>query len=107
MVAQGKENSEREDLTFIERAALPPRLEDRKFSREIIMASLSVDKTELSRLISIARVPATVVDAIGPAPKPGRGRWQELAELLASATTKRPVRSIACKRSDFVRCDYR
>jgi len=83
VIAQGQENSGRTDLTFIERARFAARLEDRKFSREIIMASLNVDKAALSRLISIAtRVPAPVIDAIGPAPAFGRVRWQELTDLL-------------------------
>lgn len=55
VVAQGKENGEREDLSFIERATYAAALEDRGFKREIIMAALSVDKTELSRLITVAR----------------------------------------------------
>lgn len=83
VIAQGQENSGRTDLTFIERARFAARLEDRKFSREIIMASLNVDKAALSRLISIAtRVPAAVIEAIGPAPAFGRVRWQELTDLL-------------------------
>jgi ParB family transcriptional regulator, chromosome partitioning protein len=83
VVAQGQENSGRTDLTFIERARFAANLEDRKFSREIIMASLNVDKGALSRLISIAsRVPPEIIDAIGPAPAFGRVRWQELTDLL-------------------------
>jgi ParB family chromosome partitioning protein len=83
VVAQGQENSGRTDLTFIERARFAARLEDRKFSREIIMAALNVDKAALSRLIAIAtRVPTQVIDAIGPAPSIGRVRWQDLTEML-------------------------
>src|SRR5258708_1657674 len=83
VIAQGQENSGRTDLTFIERARFAARLEDRKFSREIIMASLNVDKAALSRLIAIAtRVPAAVIDAIWPSPAFGRVRWQELTDLL-------------------------
>ena len=83
VIAQGQENSGRTDLTFIERARFAARLEDRKFSREIIMASLTVDKAALSRLIAIAtKVPAPVIDAIGQAPAFGRVRWQELTDLL-------------------------
>ena len=48
------------------------------------MAALSVDKTELSRLISVCRaLPRSLIDAIGPAPKTGRRRWMELAERMA------------------------
>lgn len=83
VIAQGQENSGRTDLTFIERARFAARLEERKFSRDVIMAALNVDKAALSRLISIAtRVPAPLIDAIGPAPTIGRTFWQELTDLL-------------------------
>ncbi|SDR63985.1 chromosome partitioning protein, ParB family [Rhizobiales bacterium GAS113] len=85
VIAQGKENNDRKDLSFIERACFAATLEDRKFGRETIMAALNVDKTELSRLISVTRaIPRSVVDAIGPAPKAGRRRWMELAERLGA-----------------------
>ncbi len=83
VVAQGQENSGRTDLTFIERARFAARLEDRGFSREIIMTALNVDKAALSRLIAVAtRIPLAVIEAIGPAPAYGRVRWQELTEKL-------------------------
>jgi ParB family chromosome partitioning protein len=83
VVAQGKENSDRKDLSYIERARFAATLEDRRFGRETIMAALNVDKTELSRMISVARaIPSKLVDGIGPAPKTGRRRWIELAERL-------------------------
>ena len=85
VVAQGKENSDRRDLSFIERSTFASKLEDRKFSRDVIMAALNVDKTELSRLISVSRaVPQEIMEAIGAAPKTGRRRWVELGELLTT-----------------------
>ncbi|MGR9426283.1 plasmid partitioning protein RepB [Rhizobium leguminosarum] len=90
VVAQGQENSGRTDLTFIERARFAAKLEDRKFSRETIMAALNVDKAALSRLIAIAtRVPGEVIDAIGAAPSFGRVRWQELTDLLERDDNRR------------------
>lgn len=83
VIAQGQENSARRDLSFIERASFAVLLEDRGFGRETIMASLTVDKTELSRLISCRRgLPDDLVFAIGAAPKAGRRRWMELTERL-------------------------
>ncbi len=83
VVAQGQENSARTDLSFIEKALFAAKLEARGFDREIIMASLSIDKTGLSRLISAAvKVPRGLIEAIGPAPKTGRDRWTELATRL-------------------------
>jgi ParB family transcriptional regulator, chromosome partitioning protein len=105
VVAQGQENSGRTDLTFIERARFAARLEDRKFSREIIMSALNVDKAALSRLIAVAtRIPGAVIDAIGPAPAFGRVRWQELTELLEDESNRaRSLEMVA--RSSFVALD--
>ena len=94
VIAQGQENSARRDLSFIERASFATLLEDRAFGRETIMASLSVDKTELSRLISCRRgLSDELVVAVGAAPKAGRRRWMELAEFMqargAARTWKR------------------
>jgi ParB family chromosome partitioning protein len=80
VLAQGQENSARADLSFIERARFARRLEDLDYARDVIMASLAADKTIVSRLIAITRrIPAAVIDAIGPAPGVGRDRWTELA----------------------------
>ncbi|GAC1557370.1 MAG: plasmid partitioning protein RepB [Beijerinckiaceae bacterium] len=83
VVAQGQENSAREDLSFIEKALFAARLAENHYSRETIMAALSVDKTGLSRLISSAvKIPREIIEAIGPAPKTGRDRWIELSTRL-------------------------
>lgn len=84
VVAQGQENSARTDLSYIERALFATALEDRGFDRPLIMAALNVEKTQLSRLLAIARtLPHEIVAAIGPAPKAGRPRWMALAERLS------------------------
>jgi ParB family transcriptional regulator, chromosome partitioning protein len=83
VVAQGKENLERRDLSFIERCVFATRLEDRGFERSALMASLAVHKGNLSTMIAVARaVPEELIMAIGRAPKIGRPRWEQLAELL-------------------------
>ena len=83
VVAQGVENSAREDLSFIERAVFAARLEDAGFSRSLVQSALSIDRAEASKLISVARlIPDELIFAIGRAPKVGRGRWQMLADLL-------------------------
>jgi len=84
VVAQGKENSERRDLSFIERAMFGLHLEERGFERTVIMAALSIDKAETAKLLGVARaVPAQVILGIGPAPQIGRPRWIALARVLA------------------------
>ena len=83
VIAQGKENAERRNLSFIERALFAANLDAGGFDRATINAALAVHTTELSRLLTVAAtVPAAIVTLIGPAPKAGRTRWLELAEYL-------------------------
>lgn len=86
VVAQGKENLERKDLSFIERAFFALRMEEHGFPRDTIMAAMGVAKGDLSTLISVARtVPEDVLAAIGPAPAAGRPRWMLLADRVKGA----------------------
>lgn len=83
VIAQGKENSERRDLSFIERALFARNLEEAGFDRNTVIAALSLDRTEVVRLLTVSRaIPGEVVYAIGPAPKAGRNRWMALAQFL-------------------------
>lgn len=83
VVAQGKENSDRKDLSFIEKAQFARRLEDQGYERSVIIAALSTEKGNLSRYIAVARsIPEDLVQAIGPAGKAGRARWITLSEHL-------------------------
>ena len=96
IIAQGTENSARKDLSFAERAYFAFALERDNVDRTTIMAALSVDKTELSRLIAVMRaIPFDIVEAIGPAPKAGRRRWQELADRIAKQPAFDKMRRIA------------
>ncbi len=92
VVAQGQENSARLDLSYIEKATFAVVLEDRGFDRGVIMAALSLEKTQLSRIISIGRaIPRPIVEAIGSAPKTGRPRWAALAELIEGHDWRRAL----------------
>jgi ParB family transcriptional regulator, chromosome partitioning protein len=83
VVSQGQENNSRTDLTYIERCYFASRLEAKGFVREIIMASLGVDKAALSRMIAlVGRLPPELIEAVGSAPSFGRRRWAELADML-------------------------
>lgn len=84
VVAQGQENAQRRDLSFIEKAFFALALDERGFDRATLCAALAVQSAEISRLLVVARaVPPGLVTAIGPAPKAGRPRWMQLTELLA------------------------
>ena len=95
VIAQGKENNDRRDLSFIERAVFAQNLEDKGFNRNVLMAALSVDKTEIAKLLSVSRsIPTSIVQAIGPAPKAGRPRWLALAKLVNGRGKEKKIEGI-------------
>lgn len=95
VLAQGQENSARANLSFIERALFAHRLEEIGQDRETIMSALAVDKTVVSRMISVAgKLPKVLVEAIGPAPGIGRDRWVELAQLYEQSGKERDVETL-------------
>lgn len=94
VIAQGLENAPREDLSFIERAIFAMRIEDAGHKRSVVQDALAIDRAEASKLIAVAKaIPQDVIDAIGKAPKIGRGRWQAFADLLGEAATIKRVRT--------------
>ena len=85
VIAQGQENSARADLSFIEKAMFAARLEARGYEREVIMSALSVDKTVVSKMISVTKdIPDDIISAIGPARNSGRDKWYKVAIKLRS-----------------------
>lgn len=85
LIAQGQENSERTDLSFLERALFAKKLESQGFGREVAMAALGIDKTELSRLIAVVReLDDEIVEYLGRCPTIGRKRWMDFADALKS-----------------------
>ncbi|MFC0246597.1 plasmid partitioning protein RepB [Falsochrobactrum ovis] len=86
IIAQGNENLERKDLTFIEKAFFAKKLEDRGTARSVILATFGTSsRGVLSEMISLARkIPENIVHKVGSAPGVGRPKWDELATLLQS-----------------------
>jgi len=83
VLAQGKENTERRNLSFIERALFAHALIRHGFERGVVQEALSLHKADMTRYLQVAEaLPARIASAIGPAPKAGRARWMELAEML-------------------------
>jgi ParB family chromosome partitioning protein len=96
-VAQGKENLERRDLSFIEKAFFALGLERAGFDRATITEAVGADKADVSRYLSIARaVPENLAHVIGAAPRTGRARWQELADALAARRAQAPTVADLC-----------
>jgi len=85
VLAQGQENAARKDLTFIEKANFARQMRDAGYDRKIICDALAMDKTLISRLLSVAdRVPVQLIEAIGSAPNIGRERWLGLADKIGN-----------------------
>jgi ParB family chromosome partitioning protein len=108
VIAQGIENSARRNLSYIERAVFALNLELKKFDRPVIMKALSTDKTELSKLISVARaIPADIIQAVGAAPGIGRRRWMALAQDWTEAAASRLTKLIGSSTFNAVESDRR
>lgn len=79
ILAQGQENTARKELSFIEKATFARQMAALGFERKVICDALHMDKTLLSRMLSVAdAVPERLVRAIGAAPSAGRDRWLAL-----------------------------
>lgn len=84
IVAQGQENSARKGLSFIEKASFARQMRELGYDRKIICDTLHVDKTVISRMLSVADdLDPDLIGTIGAAPSVGRDRWMKLVELLA------------------------
>ncbi len=85
ILAQGQENTQRLDPSFIEKALFAAELATSGYEQAIILDALAVDKPMLSRMAKVARsVPKSVIEQIGSAHGIGRRRWEELADQLRS-----------------------
>lgn len=83
ILAQGQENTAREDLSFIEKALFAKRLLDLGHKKDLIQSALTVDATLLSRMLSVSqKIPNDIVEAIGAAKSVGRDRWEEFKKLV-------------------------
>jgi ParB family transcriptional regulator, chromosome partitioning protein len=100
VVAQGKENAERRNLSFIERATFAAHLEQQGFDRPTMQAALAVHPSELTRLLAVARsIPNEFILAIGAAPRAGRPRWLELAGFLSRPRATDSLRALVAQPS--------
>jgi len=83
ILAQGQENSQRLDPSFIEKALFAAELVESGYEQAVILDALAVDKPMLSRMTKVARaIPETVIHLVGSAHGIGRRRWEELADRV-------------------------
>jgi ParB family chromosome partitioning protein len=84
-VAQGIENSARNDLSFIERALFAARLDQAGVPRPQIASALHTCQSHVSTMITLAkRIPFPLIEAIGATPNVGRRRWEQLDALITA-----------------------
>ena len=85
--------------TGFEKALFARRLIQLGHSKDVAKASLSVDDTLLSRMLSITEIiPSDVVEGIGAARTVGRDRWEDLKKLFDGAKRVDRAREIAAVR---------
>ncbi|MFC5423787.1 plasmid partitioning protein RepB [Bosea eneae] len=102
VIAQGQENSARENLTFIERALFAQRLIGRGHDRGTVQTALSVDAPMLTRMLSVSgRIEEDLLLLIGPANSIGRDRWLEFAQLYEKPSNRSTVSQV-CQTTVFL-----
>ncbi|WP_170431536.1 plasmid partitioning protein RepB [Ruegeria arenilitoris] len=105
VLAQGQENTSRQDLSFIEKASFAAQLKEADYDRETIAAALSIDQPMVTRMLKVGTAfSLPFLRQIGSAPKIGRDRWMTLAEALKDkAATSRA--STFMNRPEFLTLD--
>lgn len=102
VLAQGQENTSRQDLSFIEKASFAAQLKEADYDRETIAAALSIDQPMVTRMLKVGTAfPLPFLRQIGSAPKIGRDRWMALADALKDKAASSRV-STFMNRPEFL-----
>ncbi|MCX7567406.1 plasmid partitioning protein RepB [Sulfitobacter sp. F26169L] len=105
VMAQGQENTARQDLSFIEKASFAAQLHSMEYDRQTIAAALSIDLPMLSRMLKVGTAfPLPFLRDIGSAPSIGRDRWMALARALEQEGVRARV-SAFMQGPDFIKGD--
>jgi ParB family chromosome partitioning protein len=84
VMAQGQENTARQDLSFIEKASFAAQLQSADYERQTIADALSIDLPMVSRMLKVGTAfDLDFLRAIGSAPGIGRDRWMMLVKALS------------------------
>lgn len=102
VVAQGQENSARSNLSFIEKAIFARRLIELNYDGDnaTVMAALAIDKTTLSKMLSVASLPSPILEVTQGAKGIGRDRWYDFKKLLERPANLEKVLDFI-SRTDF------
>lgn len=83
IVAQGRENTGRKNLSFIELANFARQMRDMGFDRKIVQDTLHLHEAVISKMLTITgRVLEPLIRAIGAAPGTGRDRCVAFSKAL-------------------------
>lgn len=101
VIAQGKENAERKNLSYIQRANFVNNLK-RDFPRSVIVKSIGGgDPSIVSKLMkSVSNIPEKILEAIGPAHGIGRVKWQSFNDRMQNRTVHDQLERRVSKLTD-------
>lgn len=103
VLSLGQENSARANVPFIERALFAADLARLRYDDDntTILSALSIDRTTLSKMLSVATIPESILEAIGDAKNVGRDRWYDL-KLQLDNPAKLAAALSAVEDNDFM-----
>ena len=89
VMAQGQENTARQDLSFVEKASFAAQLDASGHDRQTIADALTIDLPMVSRMLKVGNAfDLPFLRKIGSAPSIGRDRWLTLAKLVQDPKAK-------------------
>ena len=89
VMAQGQENTARQDLSFIEKASFAAQLDTGGHDRQTIADALSIDLPMVSRMLKVGHAfDLPFLRRVGSAPSIGRDRWMALVKLFEMSGAK-------------------
>ena len=101
VLAQGQENTARQDLSFVEKASFAAQLDAAGYDRKTIADALSIDLPMLSRMLKVGQAfSLDLLKRIGSAPGIGRERWLALVKALDATGARSRVEAVT-KRPEF------
>lgn len=109
LLAKGLENAARRNLSFYEKARFAEAIQASGHESAIVRQVLNLSASGHSHLTKVTQnVPARIGDLIGAAPKSGRPRWTDLAELfLDRKLTEKVALDLLTKISASLNSDER
>lgn len=99
LLAKGLENAARRNLSFYEKARFAEAIQNAGHDGATVRQVLNLSASGLSHLTKVTQnIPVKIGDLIGAAPKSGRPRWTDLAELfLSRKLTERSALEVLAK----------